>query len=302
VPVYVLVAALALTMSVPILVYSLVAGAGSGNRATRNLNARLVQPKDLRELALARSPLERIVGPLFRLLARPVRHLSPAGVVAAVERRIELAGVSWSVERVLVLRAGLGGGLLFGGVVMALRSGSAMSFLGAICAGAVGYVAPDTVLTRMGRARQLLIANQLPDTLDQLTICVGSGLGFDAALARISRSGRGPLAQEITLLLQELRVGVPRREALDNLLHRTDVPELRQFVHAVIQADSYGVPISRVLRSQAAEQREKRRFRAEERAMKLPVKVIFPLVFCILPVVFIVVLGPAYIKITSGVG
>jgi tight adherence protein C len=280
----------------------LVAGSDPGNRSTRNLNARLVQPKDLRELALARSRLERIFPPLFGLLARLIRQLSPAGVVAAIERRIQLAGVSWSVERVLVLRAGLGGSLLLGGLLMAARSGSAVSFLGALCAGAVGYNGPDTVLTRMGRARQLVIANQLPDTLDQLTICVGSGLGFDAALARISRSGQGPLAQEITLLLQELRLGVPRREALDNLLTRTDVPELRQFVHAVIQADSYGVPISRVLRSQATEQREKRRFRAEERAMKLPVKVIFPLVFCILPVVFIVVIGPAYIKITSGVG
>lgn len=86
------------------------------------------------------------------------------------------------------------------------------------------------------------------------------------------------------------------------MLARTDVPELRQFVNAIIQADSYGVPISRVLRAQAGEQREKRRFRAEERAIKLPVKVIFPLVFCILPVVFIVVLGPAYIRFTSGLG
>lgn len=301
-PVYVLVAALAVTMSVPILVYSLVADRVPGNRATRNLNARLAQSKDFREMALARSPLERIVQPLVDLLARPVRRLSPAGMVAALERRIDLAGVSWTLERVLVLKAGLGGGLLFGGLVMAARSGSGTAFLGALCAGAVGYVGPDSVLTRMGRARQLLIANQLPDTLDQLTICVGSGLGFDAALARISRSGQGPLSREITLLLQELRVGVPRRDALANLLNRTDVPELRQFVHAVIQADSYGVPISRVLRSQAEEQREKRRFRAEERAMKLPVKVIFPLVFCILPVVFIVVIGPAYIKMTSGLG
>jgi len=301
-PVYVMVAAFAVVLSVPILVFSLVADRVPGKRATKNLNARLVQPKDFRELSLARSPLERIVQPLVALLARPVRRLSPAGMVTAVERRIELSAVSWTVERVLVVKAVLGGGLLTGGLIMALRSGSSTSFLVALCAGAVGYVGPDTVLTRMARARQLQIGNELPDTLDQLTICVSSGLGFDAALARISRSGKGPLAQEITLLLQELRVGVPRREALDNLLARTDVPELRQFVHAVIQADSYGVPISRVLRSQAGEQREKRRFRAEERAMKLPVKVIFPLVFCILPVVFIVVLGPAYMRITSGVG
>ena len=95
-------------------------------------------------------------------------------------------------------------------------------------------------------------------------------------------------------------MGVPRSEALANLINRTDVAELRQFVHAVVQAESYGVPVSRVLRAQATEQREKRRFRAEERAMKLPVKVVFPLVFCILPTLFITVLGPAFVKFTAG--
>lgn len=301
-PVYVVVAALAVILSIPILLYSLVADRAPGKRVNRNLNARLVPPQNLRELALARSPLERIVQPTVKLLARPIRHLSPAGMVTAVERRIELAGLPWTLERVLVVKAVLGGGLLSAGLLWATRSGSSTSLLIALCAGAVGYVGPDTVLTRLARARQLRIGNELPDTLDQLTICVESGLGFDAALARIARTGEGPLAQEITLLLQELRVGVPRRDALGNMLARTDVPELRQFVNAIIQADSYGVPISRVLRAQAEEQREKRRFRAEERAMKLPVKVIFPLVFCILPVVFIVVLGPAYVRFTSGLG
>jgi len=300
VPVYVVAAALAVIVSIPILLYSLVVDRVPGKRVNRNLNARLVQPQDLRELTLSRSRLERIVQPTVSALAGPIRRLSPNGMVTAVERRIELAGLSWTLERVLVVKAVLGGGLLSAGLLWAARSGSGTPLLIALCAGAIGYVGPDTVLTRLARARQLVIGNELPDTLDQLTICVESGLGFDAALARIARSGRGPLAQEITLLLQELRVGVPRREALDNMLARTDVPELRQFVHAIIQADSYGVPISRVLRSQAEEQREKRRFRAEERAMKLPVKVIFPLVFCILPVVFIVVLGPAYIRLTSG--
>ena len=301
-PVYVVAAALAVIVSIPILLYSLVVDRVPGKRVNRNLNARLVQPQDLRELTLSRSRLERIVQPTVSALAGPIRRLSPNGMVTAVERRIELAGLSWTLERVLVVKAVLGGGLLSAGLLWAARSGSGTPLLIALCAGAIGYVGPDTVLTRLARARQLVIGNELPDTLDQLTICVESGLGFDAALARIARSGRGPLAQEITLLLQELRVGVPRREALDNMLARTDVPELRQFVHAIIQADSYGVPISRVLRSQAEEQREKRRFRAEERAMKLPVKVIFPLVFCILPVVFIVVLGPAYIRFTSGLG
>jgi tight adherence protein C len=170
-----------------------------------------------------------------------------------------------------------------------------------VVAAAVGYLGPDAVLSRIATARQLAISNALPDTLDQLTICVEAGLGFDSAMARTSRSLKGPLADEIRRLLQDLRVGVPRTEALDGMLARTDVPELRQFVHAIIQAESYGVPVSRVLRAQAAEQREKRRFRAEERAMKLPVKVIFPLVFCILPVLFIVVIGPAFIHIGGGV-
>jgi len=298
VPVYVVVAALAVILSIPILVYCLVADWVPSRRVTRNLNARLVEGEDLRGLVLAQPRLDRIVRPVVDALARPIRRMSPSGMVEAVERRVALSCVSWSVERILVLKVSLGGGLLVAGLLRASRSGSSTAFLVALCAGAVGFIGPDTVLTRKARARQAVIANELPDTLDQLTICVEAGLGFDAALARVARSGRGPLAQEITLLLQEVRVGAARSVALDNLLLRTDVPELRQFVHAVIQADSYGVPISRVLRTQAEEQREKRRFRAEERAMKLPVKVIFPLVFCILPVIFIVVLGPAFVNLT----
>ena len=220
-------------------------------------------------------------------------------MVDALQRRAELSGTTWPLERVLVLKLALGGTLGVGTLVWALGTGSATNLLLALAASAVGYLAPDTVLARMARARQLAIANQLPDTLDQLSICVEAGLGFDAALHRVSRSGRGALASEIARLLRELRMGVPRSEALDNLLERTDVPELRQFVHAMTQAETYGVPVTRVLRAQSVEQREKRRFRAEERAMKLPVKVIFPLVFCILPTLFIVVLGPAFVHMTT---
>ena len=194
----------------------------------------------------------------------------------------------------------LGAALLIAGLTWAVLAGSALSLLGAVIAPVIGYLGPDTVLARKARARQLAISNQLPDTLDQLTICVEAGLGFDAALARTARTGHGPLAQEFARLLQDLRVGVPRVEALNSMLERTDVPELRQFVHVIIQAESYGVPISKVLRTQATEQREKRRFRAEERAMKLPVKVIFPMVFCILPTLFIVVLAPAFLNISAG--
>ncbi|HEX2119613.1 MAG TPA: type II secretion system F family protein, partial [Acidimicrobiales bacterium] len=170
----------------------------------------------------------------------------------------------------------------------------------AVVGAAFGYIAPEFWLGRKIRARGYAMTLQLPDALDLLTISVEAGLGFDAALARTAKTGSGPLAYEVSQMLQELRVGVPRREALESLVARTDVADLRRFVHAVTQAELYGVPISRVLRSQATEQREKRRFRAEERAMKLPVKVIFPLVFCILPALFIVVLGPAYVNLTNG--
>ena len=298
-PVYVVVAALAVTLSIPILLYTFAADRAPSRRVTRNLNVGLADGGDLRGLVLSQSPLERVLQPLVRVLARPARRLSPSGMVDALQRRAELSGTRWPLERVLVLKLALGGTLGLGTLVWALRTGSATNLLLALAASAVGYLVPDSVLARMARARQLTIANQLPDTLDQLSICVEAGLGFDAALHRVSGSGRGPLAAEIARLLQELRMGVPRNEALDNLLERTDVPELRQFVHAVTQAESYGVPITRVLRAQSVEQREKRRFRAEERAMKLPVKVIFPLVFCILPTLFIVVLGPAFVDLTT---
>ena len=298
-PFYVVFAALAVSLSIPLLWYVLASDRAPSRQINHNLTAGLAGGGDLRSLVLSESPLERVLRPALHALGRTARRVSPAGAVTALGRRVELAGLSWPVERFLILKLVLAGGALVTGLVMASLSGSSMTVLLTVAAAIVGYLAPDVVLSRLAQERQLAIANALPDTLDQLTICVEAGLGFDAAMTRTARSGHGPLAVEMTRVLQELRVGVPRAEALSSLLERTDVPELRQFVHAMVQAESYGVPISRVLRAQATEQREKRRFRAEERAMKLPVKVIFPLVFCILPVLFIVVIGPAFIHLTE---
>ena len=293
-PIYVLAAALAVTLSIPVLWLSVASDRVPGRRVNRNLTAGLAAGGDLRGLALSRSATERLFQPFFRALAGPARRLSPTGMIAALERRIELAGDPITIERLLVLKLILGAATTAATAFFwAVPSPSAASFAGTVLAAFIGYVLPDAVLSRKAESRQAQIANRLPDTLDQLSICIEAGLGFDAALARTSSSGQGPLAAEISQLLQEIRVGVPRREALDSMVDRTDVADLRQFVHAITQAELYGVPVARVLRSQAAEQREKRRFRAEERAMKLPVKVIFPLVFCILPTLFIVVLGPA---------
>lgn len=299
-PVYVVLAALAVTLSIPILWHAVALDRAPTQQVNRNLRVGLGEGGDLRRLVLSQSPVERLFRPVLHSLGQTARRISPAGVVEALERRLELSGVGWPVERLLILKVAGAGALLTAGLVYASIADSSAGILVAVIAAVMGYLAPDAVLSRMASARQLAIANALPDTLDQLTICVEAGLGFDSAMARTAKSGGGPLSQEIARLLQDLRVGVPRAEALDALLERTDVPELRQFVHAVIQAETYGVPVSSVLRAQATEQREKRRFRAEERAMKLPVKVIFPLVFCILPVLFIVVISPAFIKLSEG--
>jgi len=161
----------------------------------------------------------------------------------------------------------------------------------------LGYLAPDVILYGRGADRQQQILRELPDTLDQLTISVEAGLGFDAALQRVAASGTGPLAEELTRVLSEIKVGVPRGESLKKLLTRTSVHELRHFILALQQAEQFGLPVARVLRIQSGELRMKRRQRAEEAAMKIPVKIVFPLVVCIFPSLFVVLLGPAMIRV-----
>lgn len=160
----------------------------------------------------------------------------------------------------------------------------------------VCYFLPELLLKSRGQERNEEIALELADTLDQMTIAVEAGLGFDSAMARAGRSGTGPLAAELVRTLQEIQVGQLRRNAYEALALRTDVPDLRRFVRAIIQADAYGISVADVLRTQASEMRLKRRQRAEEKAQQVPVKVIFPLLTCILPVLFIVLLGPTAIN------
>ncbi|MDQ0278853.1 tight adherence protein C [Arthrobacter silviterrae] len=163
----------------------------------------------------------------------------------------------------------------------------------------VAYFIPDLLLYSRGIERQAAIGLELPDTLDQMLIAVEAGLGFEASMSRAGQNGKGPLAEELVRTLQDMRVGMSRREAYQLLAERTAVPDLRAFIRAVVQADMYGISISAVLRAQAKEMRTKRRQRAEEKAMKIPVKVLFPLMLFILPVLFIAVLGPTVITIVS---
>ncbi|MBO0984279.1 type II secretion system F family protein [Rathayibacter sp. SD072] len=163
----------------------------------------------------------------------------------------------------------------------------------------VAYFVPDLLLHSRGLERQAAIALELPDTLDQMLIAVEAGLGFEAAMARAGDNGKGPLAEELVRTLQDMRVGMTRRDAYRALELRTSVPDLRSFVRAIVQADVYGVSVSGVLRTQAKEMRLKRRMRAEEKAMKIPVNILFPLMLFILPVLFIAVLGPTVISIIT---
>jgi tight adherence protein C len=179
------------------------------------------------------------------------------------------------------------------GVLVVSANVSALNLLMVLAVTLVAYFVPELLLYSRGQERQEAIGLELADTLDQMTIAVEAGLGFESAMSRAGKNGKGPLAEELVRTLQDIAVGQPRREAYLALAERTGAPDLRRFIGAVVQADAYGVSIADVLRTQAQEMRLKRRQRAEEKAMQIPVKVIFPLILCILPTLFIVLLGPA---------
>ena len=161
------------------------------------------------------------------------------------------------------------------------------------------YFLPELLLYNAATKRNEKIQLELPDTLDQMTIAVEAGLGFEAAMAQAGRNGTGPLAEELVRTLQDIEMGRTRREAYEALGERCGVEDLRRFTRAVTQADANGIAVADVLHTQAGEMRLKRRQRAEEKAMKIPVKVIFPLMLCILPVLFIVVMGPAAMNLMT---
>jgi len=270
--------------------------------ARKNLAVDARPIADLRTATLALPATERAVAPAMRSIATRARKLTPQGMVETLERRIFLAGASaWSLDRVLVTKVALAGVIGFLLSMRLLVDPSAAAVL-LVAAGMLGgYLLPDLLLSNAATKRQEQIRLELPDTLDQMTISVEAGLGFEAAMARAGRSGDGPLAQELVRTLQEVQAGMSSTDALRGLAERTDVAELRHFVLAVRQAESYGIPVAQVLRVQAGELRVKRRQRAEERAMKLPVKVVFPLVLCILPALLVVLMGPAAMRVANNI-
>ena len=240
----------------------------------------------------------RVLSPLWAAAVRLARTLSGRGVGAGLARRLDLAGnpARWTVERILGCK---GAGLVGLGVVGAtVGKSSPLHMVGfAAVGGGLGFFLPDLLLYNTGLKRQEQIQKDLPDSVDLLVISIQAGLGFDAALAQLAKNTTGPLAGEFFRVLKEMQIGKSRREAFQALADRVGAPDVRHFVGAIVQADALGVPIANVLATQAKEMRSRRRQRAEEQAQKVPVKILFPLIFFVLPALLIVILGPAVLQI-----
>ncbi|MDG4823928.1 type II secretion system F family protein [Asanoa sp. WMMD1127] len=231
--------------------------------------------------------------------------LGRGGVSAWLARRLDQAGnPAWlSVPKVIAYQ-----GLL---VVVGAAVAFALAVLfatpltwpvWALVGAAAGYAAPALLVLHLAQERQELLRRTLPDVLDTLVVTVEAGLGFEAALAQVVRNGRGPMVGEFARVLHEMQIGRSRVDALREMAARTNVTELRAFASAVVQATTLGIPMGKVLRQQSAEMRVRRRQRAEELAQKVPVKILFPMIFCIFPALFVVVIGPAAIKILQAFG
>jgi tight adherence protein C len=256
---------------------------------------------NLRDEQLRKSALERLVLPAAGKLIRSIVRHTPLDLYGRTSRLIVLAGnpPGLKAERVVAFK------VVFAivGLVCGLAIGSVLPLPGSVKLAAVvlfafmGYTIPSAAVSAKASKRQKEIRKALSDTMDLLTISVEAGLGFDAALAQVVKNVEGPLSQEIARTLQEMQIGVHRMEALRNLSDRTDVEELDGFVLSMIQADKYGVGVANVLRGQSKELRQKRRQRAEETAQKVPLKLLFPTIFMVLPALFIVILGPGAIKV-----
>lgn len=254
------------------------------------------------------SPLERLVKPFFAGVMELGRRVTPVGYVDKVRAKFVVAGDSTpdSVDRFLAMKvAGVVCGIIsflavfvFGVLPLA---GMMRNIVGALLM-AIFVMGPDVTLNRRVEDRQKTIQRSLPDVLDLLTISVEAGLGFEQALDRVIGAVPGPLSDEFARMLGETRAGAARADAMRAMDERCGVAELRSFVLAIIQADTFGVSIGRVLRAQAEEMRIKRRQLAQERAQKAPVKMLIPMVFCIFPALFVVVLGPAALNIMETMG
>lgn len=246
---------------------------------------------------------ERVVLPFLRRLASLAASITPAGAIQAAEEKLDAAGRPWR----------LGGKEFVGLKVLSIGVFVVLAIVGAKYVNAgpfarlalfilllvVGMLIPEAVLGNVASKRQAAIRRVLPDTLDLLLVSVEAGLGLDGAIQKVVEKLESPLSDELSMALQEMQLGKRRAEALRDMADRVKVPELSSFVAAIIQADQLGVSVSKVLHVQSETVRTARSIRAREAAAKLPVKMLVPLVFCIFPALFVVVLSPGAVRIAK---
>jgi len=260
-------------------------------------------PRALQQEELERPFAERVLGPLGDRFVNLGRKMVRADTATKLQFRLDVAGnpPGWGVSRLIGLK------------VLGLFAFGAVSFLYLAAIGlplirvviitgllaAFGYVLPNIMLYNAGEKRSKLMRNALPDAIDLLTVSVEAGLGFDSAVSRVALNTTGPLSQEFARLLQEMQLGVGRADCMRAMAERSSIQDLKSFCMAMVQAESLGIPIGKVLRVQSSEMRVKRRQRAEEKAQQVPVKIMIPLVLFILPCLFLIVMGPAAISMVE---
>lgn len=275
-------------------------------RTLRALPTSELRPDDLRGRTLAIPVLDRLLRPLGENLIGVVRRMTPVGQLERFDEKLGQAGrpAGWDPARLAAIRL-LGRVVVPVAVYFALGAtglGRGQAIVLAIVSGVAMHIGPDALLDNMIGKRQEEIRTALPDTIDLLTITVEAGLGFDAALDRVSRSTEGALGEELRRTVRDMSLGRPRGESLRAWADRVQLPELRTLVSSLVQAEQFGITIGDVLRSQAEELRERRRQRAEEHAQKIPVKILLPLIFLILPSMFVVLIGPGILDLIEALG
>jgi tight adherence protein C len=280
---------------------------GDRKRAVRLLESQVIgsssEAAASREKELSANFWERVLAPILAGAARIAKRFTPLGSTERLSKKLMVAGSppGWDAERVTAFKViGLVGALIGGFAFVGFVGLSGFTSIVVVALLAfVGFMAPDTLISRKAEERQTEILNSLSDTLDLLTISVEAGLSLNAAIAQVVHNVPGTLSHEFARMLQEIQLGVSRAEAFRHLSERTDVEELNSFTLAMIQADVFGVSIASVLRTQAQQLRIKRRQRAEAKAQQTPVKIVFPLILCILPALFVVIVGPGVIRIVE---
>ena len=259
--------------------------------------------RNTREIETRKSVNDRVLGPLLDSMAGITMKVMPKTDTEQLSRKLLAAGLgrSLSPQTYMALKGGLAALFIPVGLIMA-ATGAVPAALGLVIGlggAAVGFILPEFVVNSRIRGRKDIMCGELPNVLDLLCVSVEAGLGFDQALVKLNERMEGPLVDEFALVLHEMRIGSSRAAALKSLSERVEAPEVAQFARAMIQADQLGISLSRILRVQSQDMRMRRQLAAEEKAMKAPVKMLFPTVLFIFPALFVVALGPAALNLMA---